>query len=236
MTPIFHSKGPCCPSAVNVTQVTQAMTNVTWSSSSGARSFVAHLMSPRGEAKCHTLDTNCLMGCITCGTNYSVNLDAISATGLKSQCAYSGFSSSEDKDTHRFLTFVQSRDNVCPSVASGRVQGHVLMDRINKNLNATPVSFASGACCPTGVKLYRWTNNSLRVYWRSLGPQACKHIVEVYGTGANYTCNATAGTTYCDIQEGTCGDVYTVVVAPVGQNGLKVNFCLPRKYSGRLSG
>ncbi|XP_017277604.1 fibronectin type III domain-containing protein 7 [Kryptolebias marmoratus] len=173
--------GPCCPLYVNVTQVTQAMTNVTWSSSSGARSFVTTLKSPRGEAKCHTLDTHCLMGCITCGTNYSVNLAAISSTGHQSQCTYSGFSSS--------------------------------------------------ACCPTGVKLYRRTNNSLRVYWRSLGPQAYKHIVELYGTGANYTCIATEGSMYCDIQEDTCGDVYTVVVAPVGQNGIKVTFCLTRTYS-----
>ncbi|KAM4728098.1 fibronectin type III domain-containing protein 7 [Anableps anableps] len=173
--------GPCCPSSVNVTQVTQAMTNVTWSPGTGARSYIATLMSPRGEAKCHTLDVHCLMGCITCGTNYSVHLDAISSTGHKSQCQYRGFSSS--------------------------------------------------ACCPTGVKLYRRTNNSLRVYWRSSSPQAYNHTVELYGTGANYTCIAAAGSMYCDIQEGTCGDVYTVVVAPVGKYGVKVTFCLPRTYS-----
>ncbi|XP_014840250.1 PREDICTED: fibronectin type III domain-containing protein 7-like [Poecilia mexicana] len=173
--------GPCCPSTVNVTQVTQAMTNLTWSPGTGASSYLATLMSPRGEAKCHTLDTHCLMGCITCGTNYSVQLDAISSTGHKSQCQYRGFSSS--------------------------------------------------ACCPTGVKLYRRTNNSLRVYWRSSSPQAYNHTVELYGTGANYTCFAAAGSMYCDIQEGTCGDVYTVVVAPVGKSGEKVTFCLPRTYS-----
>ncbi|XP_015242227.1 PREDICTED: fibronectin type III domain-containing protein 7-like [Cyprinodon variegatus] len=173
--------GPCCPSTVNVSQVTQAMTNVTWSPSTGARSYVASLMSPRGKAKCHTLDAHCLMGCITCGTNYSVQLDAISSTGHKSQCHYRGFSSS--------------------------------------------------ACCPTGVKLYRRTNNSLRVYWRSSNSQAYNHTVELYGTGANYTCFAAAGSMHCDIQEGTCGDVYTVVVAPVGEYGVQVTFCLPRTYS-----
>lgn len=83
--------------SVNVTQVTQAMTNVTWSPSTGARSFITSLTSPRGYAKCHTLDTHCLMGCITCGTNYSVNLEAISSTGQKSECKYRGFSSSEDR-------------------------------------------------------------------------------------------------------------------------------------------
>ncbi|XP_072219072.1 fibronectin type III domain-containing protein 7 [Leuresthes tenuis] len=173
--------GPCCPASVNVTQVTQAMTNVTWSPGSGARSYIATLTSPRGHAKCHTLDAHCLMGCITCGTNYSVHLEAISSTGHKSECKYHGFSSS--------------------------------------------------ACCPTGVKLYRRTNNSLRVYWRSPGPQAHNHTVELYGTGANYTCIAGAGSMYCDIQEETCGDVYTVVAAPVGQHGIKVTFCQPRTYS-----
>ncbi|XP_069014118.1 fibronectin type III domain-containing protein 7-like [Embiotoca jacksoni] len=173
--------GPCCPMYVNVTQVTQAMTNVTWSPGRGARSYITTLTSSRGHAKCHTLDTHCLMGCITCGTNYSVNLEAISSTGHMSECKYHGFSSS--------------------------------------------------ACCPTGVKLYRRTNNSLRVYWRSLGPQVHNHTVELYGTGANYTCIAAAGSMYCDITEKTCGDVYTVVAAPVGQYGVKVTFCQPRTYS-----
>lgn len=73
------------------------MTNVTWPSGTGARSYITTLMSSRGHAKCHTLDTHCLMGCITCGTNYSVNLEAISSTGHKSECSYHGFSSSEGK-------------------------------------------------------------------------------------------------------------------------------------------
>ncbi|KAM9323155.1 fibronectin type III domain-containing protein 7 [Pholidichthys leucotaenia] len=173
--------GPCCPTSVNVTQVTQAMTNVTWSSGTGARSYIASLTSPRGSAKCHTQDTDCLMGCITCGTSYSVLLEAISSTGHKTECKYHGFSSS--------------------------------------------------ACCPTGVRLYRKDINSLRVYWHSLGPQKYNHTVELYGTGANYTCMAAAGSMFCDIQEGQCGDVYTVMAAPVGQNGVKVHFCKSRNYS-----
>lgn len=47
-----------------------------------------------------TLDTHCLMGCITCGTTYSVILEAISSTGYKSECRYRGFSSSEDTYIH----------------------------------------------------------------------------------------------------------------------------------------
>lgn len=87
-----------------------------------------------------------------------------------------------------------------------------------------------GPCCPTSLKLYRRANNTLRVHWRSLGPQI--HTVDLYGTGANYTCIAAAGIRYCDIQEETCGEVYKVVAAPVGQNGIKVSFCQPRTYSG----
>ncbi|XP_034559368.1 fibronectin type III domain-containing protein 7 [Notolabrus celidotus] len=173
--------GPCCPTFVNVTQVTQAMTNVTWSPGSGARSYITSLTSSRGHAKCHTLDTHCLMGCITCSTNYSVSLEAISSSGHKSECKYQGFSSS--------------------------------------------------ACCPTSLKLYRRAPQTLRVYWRILGPQILNHTVELYGTGANYTCIAETGSKYCDILEETCGDVYTVVAAPVGLNGIKVSFCQPRTYS-----
>ncbi|KAJ0058730.1 hypothetical protein NL108_000442, partial [Boleophthalmus pectinirostris] len=85
--------GPCCPQSVVVKQVTQAMTNVSWTEASGARSFITSLKSRRGEAKCHTVDNSCLMGCITCGTNYTISMEAISSTGHKSECSYNGFSS-----------------------------------------------------------------------------------------------------------------------------------------------
>lgn len=92
-----------------------------------------------------------------------------------------------------------------------------------------------GPCCPTNLKLYRMVNNTLRVRWRSLGPQIHNHTVDLYGTGANYTCTSLAGIRYCDIQEEICGEVYSVVVAPVGQNGDRVVFCQPRTYSGGSS-
>ncbi|XP_014047431.1 fibronectin type III domain-containing protein 7-like [Salmo salar] len=86
--------GPCCPSTLTVDQVTQAMTNITWTHARWASFYVTALTSSRGYAKCHTMDTHCLMGCITCGTNYSVSLEAISRTGHMSECSYHGFSSS----------------------------------------------------------------------------------------------------------------------------------------------
>ncbi|XP_034038478.1 fibronectin type III domain-containing protein 7-like [Thalassophryne amazonica] len=173
--------GPCCPTTVSVTQATQAMTNVSWSPGKGARSYITTLTSFTRTHQCHTLDTHCLMGCITCSTNYSIELEAISGTGHISQCKYHGFSSS--------------------------------------------------ACCPTNVRLYRRSNNSLRVFWRSLGlPHIQNHTVEVYGTSANYSCTAVAGDEFCDFQEEMCGEVYTVVVAPSGQNGVTVGFCQPRTY------
>ncbi|KAK1164001.1 fibronectin type III domain-containing protein 7-like [Acipenser oxyrinchus oxyrinchus] len=85
---------PCCPQNLTVTQVTQAMTNVSWSVGQGAQSYVTMLESLRGEAKCHTLQSHCLLGCITCGTNYTVSLQSISDTGLTSVCMYQGYSSS----------------------------------------------------------------------------------------------------------------------------------------------
>lgn len=90
-----------------------------------------------------------------------------------------------------------------------------------------------GPCCPTTLKLDRMANNSLRVQWHSIGLQTHNHTVDLYGTGANYTCIEAAGINYCDIQEETCGEVYKVVVAPVGQNGVKASFCQPRTYLGK---
>uniref|UniRef100_UPI0037E7605E fibronectin type III domain-containing protein 7-like n=1 Tax=Semicossyphus pulcher TaxID=241346 RepID=UPI0037E7605E len=85
---------PCCPVTLTVDQVTQAMTNVSWSHAKGAHSFITSLTSPRGHARCHTQDSHCLMGCITCGTNYTVTMEAYSHSGHRSNCTYQGFSSS----------------------------------------------------------------------------------------------------------------------------------------------
>ncbi|XP_071760127.1 fibronectin type III domain-containing protein 7-like [Centroberyx gerrardi] len=176
---------PCCPLSLTVDQVTQAMTNVTWSHARGAESFVTSLTSPRGHARCHTQDSHCLMGCITCGTNYTVSMEAFSRSGHKSNCSYQGFSSS--------------------------------------------------ACCPSGVKLYRMANNSLRVYWRSSG-SSHDYTADVVGSSANYTCTPPPGENSCDVANIQCGDVYHVVVAPLTRGGDKVQFCPERLYSVSCSG
>lgn len=92
---ILFFPGPCCPLNLTVDQVTQAMTNVSWSHARGAHSFVTSLTSSHGQARCHTQDSHCLMGCITCGTNYTVTMEAYSHSGRMSNCTYQGFSSSE---------------------------------------------------------------------------------------------------------------------------------------------
>ncbi|OCT82971.1 hypothetical protein XELAEV_18025506mg [Xenopus laevis] len=79
---------------LSVLQVTQSVTNISWSLAKGAQTYNAVLVSPKGEAKCHTLQNHCLLGCITCGTSYSVSIEAISETGLTSVCNYHGYSSS----------------------------------------------------------------------------------------------------------------------------------------------
>ncbi|XP_067309402.1 fibronectin type III domain-containing protein 7 [Pseudorasbora parva] len=177
--------GPCCPETLTVEQVTQSMTNVTWSTAIGAQSYVTSLTSPRGHAKCHTMDSHCLLGCITCGTSYNVSLEAFSMTGHKTECSYQGFSSS--------------------------------------------------ACCPTSVKLYRMANNTLRVYWRS-SPGLYNYTADLYGTRSNYTCSTTQGATACDVSNIMCGEVYSVVVAPLTQEGSKVTFCPRKLYSVSCSG
>ncbi|KAL2097077.1 hypothetical protein ACEWY4_006284 [Coilia grayii] len=176
---------PCCPGNLTVEQVTQAMSQVTWTPGTGARSYITSLTSSKGHAKCHTMSTQCIMGCITCGTNYTVTLEAISKTGHKRECNYHGFSSKP--------------------------------------------------CCPSSVKLYRMANNTLRVYWRSSG-NLHSHVADLYGTSSNYTCSPPMGSNYCDVSEIICGEVYTVVVAPLAQDSSKITFCPRRMYSVSCSG
>ncbi|KAG7319690.1 hypothetical protein KOW79_016833 [Hemibagrus wyckioides] len=172
--------GPCCPETLSVDQVTQSMTSVKWSSPKGGWSYITSLSSPRGHAKCHTMDTHCLMGCITCGTSYNVSVEAISITGHKSLCNYHGFSSS--------------------------------------------------TCCPSGVRLYRMVNSTLRVSWRG-SDSVNGYLAELYGNSANYTCGPVLGVSSCDIDSVLCGDTYSVVVAPLTLQGSKVVFCPRKLYS-----
>ena len=90
-----------------------------------------------------------------------------------------------------------------------------------------------GACCPSGVKLYKMANNTLRVYWRSAGSHS--YITEMTGSSNNYTCSAAPGESSCDINSVQCGEVYNVVVAPLTPDGSKVEFCSQRMYSGKNS-
>ncbi|XP_069497963.1 fibronectin type III domain-containing protein 7-like [Ambystoma mexicanum] len=176
---------PCCPTHLSAVQVTQSMTNVSWSTAVGAMTYTTMLTSPKGQAKCHTLQNHCVLGCITCGSNYSVSLEAISETGRTSVCTYQGYSSS--------------------------------------------------ACCPMGVKLYRLSSNGIRVNWRA-SPDPTQYSVDLYGSKGNFTCSPSPGSSYCDVTAIPCGDVYTVVVAPVGEDGLKLTFCPKKIYSVTCSG
>ncbi|NWZ71165.1 FNDC7 protein, partial [Acrocephalus arundinaceus] len=175
---------PCCPSDLILTQVTQSVTNISWSVGRGAQTYVTTLESPKGQAKCHTLQTYCLLGCITCGTNYTVSLRAISETGLTSSCTYKGYSSS--------------------------------------------------ACCPSGVKLYRLSNNGIRVFWRA-SDETINYKADLHGSKGNFSCTPSLGLSHCDITKIPCGDVYTVVVAPVTDKGPKLtlfsSFCPKKIYS-----
>ncbi|XP_005050533.1 PREDICTED: fibronectin type III domain-containing protein 7 isoform X2 [Ficedula albicollis] len=176
---------PCCPSDLTLSQVTQSVTNISWSVGKGAQTYVTALESPKGQAKCHTLQTYCLLGCITCGTNYTVSLRAISETGLASSCTYQGYSSS--------------------------------------------------ACCPSGVKLYRLSNNGIRVFWRA-SDETINYKADLHGSKSNFSCTPSSGLSYCDITKIPCGDVYTVMVAPVTDKGPKLTFCPKKIYSVTCSG
>ncbi|KAM7046530.1 fibronectin type III domain-containing protein 7 isoform 3-T3 [Acridotheres tristis] len=163
---------PCCPNDLILAQVTQSVTSISWSVGRGAQTYVTTLESPKGQAKCHTLQTYCLLGCITCGTNYTVSLRAISETG---------------------------------------------------------------ACCPSGVKLYRLSNKGIRVFWRA-SDETINYNADLRGSKGNFSCTPSSGLSHCDITKIPCGDVYTVVVAPVTDKGPKVTFCPKKIYSVTCSG
>ncbi|KAL9846004.1 fibronectin type III domain-containing protein 7 isoform 2-T2 [Geothlypis trichas] len=183
--PHYVATAPCCPNDLVLTQVTQSVTNVSWSVGRGAQTYVTTLESPKGQAKCHTLQNYCLLGCITCGTNYTVSLRAISETGLTSSCAYQGYSSS--------------------------------------------------ACCPSGVKLYRLSNNGIRVFWRA-SDETINYNADLRGSKGNFSCTPSSGLSHCDITKIPCGDVYTVLVAPVTNKRPKLTFCPKKIYSVTCSG
>lgn len=92
----------------------------------------------------------------------------------------------------------------------------------------------SGACCPSGVRLFRMAGNNMRVSWRSSG-SSHGDVAEVVesGGGSNYTCSVSPGGNSCDVYNIQCGDIYHVVVAPLTPEGGKGMFCPQRMYSGR---
>ncbi|XP_036091018.1 fibronectin type III domain-containing protein 7 [Rousettus aegyptiacus] len=176
---------PCCPAGLTVTQVTQSVVNVSWTVGTGAQTYVTVLESHTGQSKCHTHQNHCLLGCITCGINYTVALKAISATGLTADCTYQSYSSS--------------------------------------------------ACCPLGVKLYRLGPNGIRIYWQ-IARGSANYTTDLYGSKGIFTCAPSAGLSFCDVAEIPCGDVYTVMVSPVAETGLKLTFCPKKIYSVTCSG
>jgi len=91
----------------------------------------------------------------------------------------------------------------------------------------------SGACCPSSVRLYGMAHSSLRVHWCGAG-SSHSYVTELVGSRNNYTCTASPGESSCDVPNIQCGDVYTVVVAPLTPEGSKVLFCAQRIYSGRI--
>ncbi|KAM4871330.1 fibronectin type III domain-containing protein 7 [Thomomys bottae] len=176
---------PCCPAGLIITQVTQSIINVSWSIGTVTQTYVTVLESHTGQSMCHTYQNHCLLGCITCGINYTVALKAVSATGLTSECAYQSYSSS--------------------------------------------------ACCPLGVKVYRLGSNGIRIYWQASRGSA-NYSADLYGSKGIFTCAPSAGLSFCDITEIPCGDIYTVMVSPVAETGLKLTFCPKKIYSVTCSG
>uniref|UniRef100_A0A8C0XZC9 Fibronectin type-III domain-containing protein n=1 Tax=Castor canadensis TaxID=51338 RepID=A0A8C0XZC9_CASCN len=95
-------------------------------------------------------------------------------------------------------------------------------------------SYSSNACCPLGVKLYRLGHNGIRIHWQA--SRSANYSTDLYGSKGIFTCAPSAGFSFCDVTEIPCGDVYTVVVSPVAETGLKLTFCPKKIYSVTCSG
>ncbi|KAM6264564.1 fibronectin type III domain-containing protein 7 isoform 6-T8 [Spheniscus humboldti] len=104
-----------------------------------------------------------------------------------------------------------------------------------QSLPSHSVPLETGACCPSGVKLYRLGNNGIRVYWRA-SEETRDYHTDLHGSKGNFTCTPSSGLSHCDIMEIPCGDVYTVVVSPVTDKGPKLTFCPKKIYSVTCSG
>ncbi|XP_064520583.1 fibronectin type III domain-containing protein 7 isoform X4 [Pseudopipra pipra] len=104
-----------------------------------------------------------------------------------------------------------------------------------QSLPSYSVPLEMGACCPSGVKLYRLSNNGIRVFWRA-SDETMNYSTDLHGSKGNFTCTPSAGRSHCDITEIPCGDVYTVVVAPLTDKGPKLTFCPKKIYSVTCSG
>ncbi|XP_042638031.1 fibronectin type III domain-containing protein 7 [Orycteropus afer afer] len=96
-------------------------------------------------------------------------------------------------------------------------------------------SYSSGACCPLGVKLYRLGPNGIRIYWQA-SRGSTNYSTDLYGSKGIFTCAPSSSLSFCDVTEIPCGDVYTVMVSPVAETGLKLTFCPKKIYSVTCSG
>ncbi|XP_057578455.1 fibronectin type III domain-containing protein 7 isoform X3 [Hippopotamus amphibius kiboko] len=104
-----------------------------------------------------------------------------------------------------------------------------------RSLPSYSVPLETGACCPLGVKLYRLGPNGIRIYWQASRGSA-NYSTDLYGSKGIFMCAPSAGLSFCDVTEIPCGDVYTVMVSPVAETGLKLTFCPKKIYSVTCSG
>ncbi|XP_023787752.1 fibronectin type III domain-containing protein 7 isoform X2 [Cyanistes caeruleus] len=104
-----------------------------------------------------------------------------------------------------------------------------------QSLPSYSIPLETGACCPSGVKLYRLGNNGIRVFWQA-SDETINYNANLHGSKGNFSCTPSSGLSHCDITKIPCGDVYTVVVAPVTDKGPKLTFCPKKIYSVTCSG
>ncbi|KAH0618355.1 hypothetical protein JD844_017470 [Phrynosoma platyrhinos] len=209
-----YTTAPCCPSDFNPVFVSSDTVQIVWSPVRGAEMYETKAVDWANELLCNDTATVCTLSALQCNTQYNITVYSFSEIrGSNTSCASKHVATEnpwlccrKDHSISAYLTILNGTKQNC-------------------------IFSFSGACCPSGVQLYRLGNNGIRIYWRT-SEGSINYSTDLYGSKGNFTCTPNADLTYCDITEIPCGDVYTVVVSPVTDEGSKLAFCPKKIYSG----
>ncbi|KAK7799312.1 hypothetical protein U0070_019124 [Myodes glareolus] len=251
----YVTTAPCSPEIKNISKDAFSTINVHWRSTNEGATYTVTAQGKKGLFQCSSTGETCVIGGLPCGSVFSVSAVAETQAG-KSLPSYSvpletaQVTQSIINVSWTIGTAAQTYVTVLESHAGQSKchtrQNHCLLGCIACGINYTvalkaisPTGLTAdcayqSACCPLGVKLYRLGPNGIRIYWQASRGSA-NYSTDLHGSKGIFTCVPSAGLSFCDVTDIPCGDVYTVMVSPVAETGLKLTFCPKKIYSGKSS-